>query len=1042
MENLNDVEFGSDKSGEEAPILVAQRYLNIFRQVHIFNKAKRDEFDDELLALPTNITDFFKRMPGGRLLVEHIEKVKTERGIAFVKANREDFDEGAGKTDIPTVASGGVVQAVSGNITIDASFADALAQALANAFKQLPQSPIPTSGGSSTITADFGNAFDIIAEEIRTSRASLLDVLKETRSITDSVIASQVSISRILEGILATRDRDDTDIADLNNRIIASQASITKLLEGLYTASNKKNAEISEYLNVENRLQRFREEISSDLDISLQKMQELFRLCAQSLQDRKLVIETRSSSSETPISVNSHIENAESFNLSSTTNNTSTNTVKSENMSRDFSAGQKHLSVADTHETVIHSKDDEDTFVSETDNWQDALEYKKKKKKKKKNRDAQFLNEHPQQAGAMAASVVSPSVSRAEPPIVSETASLSAVSPENYNVHHEQVPSFDGVIRNKAFKHEDNFDNVRLDIPPLDTDNLDDKNIVNNSNSSMSSTLEKQSNLTVSDNLQDFKSEQDSDDDPLPQDDLDFILTDVKDEQSVVDDVPDFSDIQNPNYSNVADDGLDFALPDMSFSDSDEATDELDSSMGFENISNPEDNNTDEDDISTEFDDDLDFTLPHTPSTAENIYPESKTSEPLENSQDMDFSHLDNVILPNDEKSSLSENIHQQTYASNSVASNDNSGAISSFETTIEDNSISELNSVVSTDTYANESSDASASIDSFMEDYTDQPSTSMAKSVPDAVSHGSANDISPLDAFMADNAENKDATAPTLQDFGVQDNNTFVAESDAFTKNDDNISSDSNEVSSSTADNNVNEPLLEAFINSNVQNEDVTKQSAQNFEAQDNNTSISKLDELIGDDSNPSIDINENLSSVADNDASISPLDAFMADRNSDSSSDKPLDTMPTNSAVNIAGTDDDNLSNEDVESKEVNQAQSRYSSQLDKIREALTSDNVDISSLDQPIELDDYSDDENVGKDDYDDILSNTSTLSGVTNTNSSSDALPQQESSENDEDWEWEYVDEDGNQIPENGDDEDWEWEYVEDDGNDANVDDNKK
>ena len=181
MENLNDVEFGSDKSGEEAPILVAQRYLNIFRQVHIFNKAKRDEFDDELLALPTNITDFFKRMPGGRLLVEHIEKVKTERGIAFVKANREDFDEGAGKVDTPTVASGaGVVQAVSGNITIDASFADALAQALANAFKQLPQSPIPSSAGPSTITADFGNAFDIIAEEIPESAQKIMDAFAQS----------------------------------------------------------------------------------------------------------------------------------------------------------------------------------------------------------------------------------------------------------------------------------------------------------------------------------------------------------------------------------------------------------------------------------------------------------------------------------------------------------------------------------------------------------------------------------------------------------------------------------------------------------------------------------------------------------------------------------------------------------------------------------------------------------------------------------------------------------------------------------------------
>ena len=88
MENLNDVEFGSDKGTEEAPILAAQRYLNIFRQIHIFNKDKRRQFDDELLALPQTITDFFKRMPGGRLLVEHIEDVKTERGISFVKSNK------------------------------------------------------------------------------------------------------------------------------------------------------------------------------------------------------------------------------------------------------------------------------------------------------------------------------------------------------------------------------------------------------------------------------------------------------------------------------------------------------------------------------------------------------------------------------------------------------------------------------------------------------------------------------------------------------------------------------------------------------------------------------------------------------------------------------------------------------------------------------------------------------------------------------------------------------------------------------------------
>ncbi len=279
MENLNDAEFGSNKDGEEAPILVAQRFLNIFRQVHIFNKAKRDQFDDELLALPTNISDFFKKMPGGRLLVEHIEEVKTERGISFVKSNKEDFTGGYGgdaqsSDGAPQPAAGGAV--VGGNLVLGESFAETFSKSMAEAFKQLPTSVsgAPISGGN--VSVDLGNAFDVLAEEIRTSRASLLDVLKETRSITDSVIASQVSISRILEGILSARSRDENDVANLNNRIIASQASISKLLESLYTNNSAQpNITNSSNIDIEDRLQDFKREIKQELDSSINKIQEL-----------------------------------------------------------------------------------------------------------------------------------------------------------------------------------------------------------------------------------------------------------------------------------------------------------------------------------------------------------------------------------------------------------------------------------------------------------------------------------------------------------------------------------------------------------------------------------------------------------------------------------------------------------------------------------------------------------------------------------------------------------------------------------------------
>ncbi len=267
MENLNDVEFGSEKSTEEAPILVAQRYLNIYRQVHIFNKAKRDQFDDELLALPPTITDFFKRMPGGRLLVEHIEEVKTERGISFVKSSKEDFAEGSGTLSTPAPQTNAVVPAgVGGSVTVDASFAEALAKSMATAFNQNPIQTTVSGNFTPSGTIDFGNAFDVIAEEIKTSRACVLDILKETKSMTDTVIASQVSISRILEGILSSKTKGDIGAADLNNRIIASQTSITKLLEGLYNTSNVSKGDISTYLNIDKKLQEFKSEIKKEVE--------------------------------------------------------------------------------------------------------------------------------------------------------------------------------------------------------------------------------------------------------------------------------------------------------------------------------------------------------------------------------------------------------------------------------------------------------------------------------------------------------------------------------------------------------------------------------------------------------------------------------------------------------------------------------------------------------------------------------------------------------------------------------------------------------
>ena len=44
--NAEFTQIFNKHGGEEDPVIAAQRFLNIFRQLHIFTPAKRKEFDE------------------------------------------------------------------------------------------------------------------------------------------------------------------------------------------------------------------------------------------------------------------------------------------------------------------------------------------------------------------------------------------------------------------------------------------------------------------------------------------------------------------------------------------------------------------------------------------------------------------------------------------------------------------------------------------------------------------------------------------------------------------------------------------------------------------------------------------------------------------------------------------------------------------------------------------------------------------------------------------------------------------------------------
>ena len=71
----------AEEVSEESPLLVAQRYLNIFRQMHIFKAKKRTEFDTELLNMPEKIKRLLIDIPGGRILLEHLLVLEEQNGF-------------------------------------------------------------------------------------------------------------------------------------------------------------------------------------------------------------------------------------------------------------------------------------------------------------------------------------------------------------------------------------------------------------------------------------------------------------------------------------------------------------------------------------------------------------------------------------------------------------------------------------------------------------------------------------------------------------------------------------------------------------------------------------------------------------------------------------------------------------------------------------------------------------------------------------------------------------------------------------------------
>ena len=172
-ELIENAEFGKKHKNEEDPILVAQRFLNIYRQMHIFNEERRNQFDDMLLELQPDVRILLSTLPGGSLLLEHIEELEQKRGLVSAPIKKENSfrkktsQELAGNDH----SAERNAKATVGSVVIDSSFASELSSSLSLALQQ-------------------------------TEKRYKDDIKTLTETITQSIMASQSAIANMMKDIL------------------------------------------------------------------------------------------------------------------------------------------------------------------------------------------------------------------------------------------------------------------------------------------------------------------------------------------------------------------------------------------------------------------------------------------------------------------------------------------------------------------------------------------------------------------------------------------------------------------------------------------------------------------------------------------------------------------------------------------------------------------------------------------------------------------------------------------------------------------------
>ena len=226
------------RNGEEDPVAVAQRYLNVYRQMHIFSQEKKDEFDQSLLNLQPITISIISSLPGGLTFQDYIDEVLTKSGRA--KSAREGGDDEPINNTVvsqPQILSNAqasvqpqqvIAPVMSGEakLSMGKEFADEFAKIMSSI---VAKQTIMQKDSLAKVAQDLGKTQMFIAKKLEDNRVEHQAEISELcKTIAQSHTALSTSLATLGENI--TNQRQDNTLVQIPS-VERSAADDARLVE-------------------------------------------------------------------------------------------------------------------------------------------------------------------------------------------------------------------------------------------------------------------------------------------------------------------------------------------------------------------------------------------------------------------------------------------------------------------------------------------------------------------------------------------------------------------------------------------------------------------------------------------------------------------------------------------------------------------------------------------------------------------------------------------------------------------------------------------